>query len=152
MFELIKKWLKRPIVINFTVEPLSPDAAINVLRTERPITPEIAEAIKKSWPEFCKSKAVVLCPGVTLEQMSDEQLKDVGLVRIKSQTINIVVSEPTNLNSGIAKYLKNSAEHGKGRSIKSSDQFTVPLCHSCHFQFDTFQLGNRAESEVKRRR
>ena len=41
----------------------------------------------------------------------------------------------------------NSAKHGKGRSIKSSDQFTVSLCHSCHFQFDTFQLGNRAESE-----
>lgn len=82
MFELIKKWLKRPIVINFTVESLSPDAAINVLRTERPITPEIAEAIKKQWPEFCKSKAVVLCPGVALEQMTDEQLKDVGLMRV----------------------------------------------------------------------
>lgn len=41
----------------------------------------------------------------------------------------------------------NSAKHGKGRSIKSSDQFTVPLCHSCHHQFDTFQLGNRVESE-----
>lgn len=42
----------------------------------------------------------------------------------------------------------NSAKYGKGRSIKSSDQFTIPLCHSCHFQFDTFQLGNRAESEA----
>lgn len=42
----------------------------------------------------------------------------------------------------------NSAKHGKGRSIKSSDQFTVPLCHSCHHRFDTFQLGNRAESEA----
>ena len=42
----------------------------------------------------------------------------------------------------------NSAKHGKGRSIKSSDQFTVSLCHSCHFQFDTFQLGSRAESEA----
>jgi hypothetical protein len=83
MFELIKKWLKRPIVINFTVEPLSPDAAINVLRTERSITPEIAEAVKKSWPEFCKSKAVVLCPGVALEQMSDEQLKAIGLMRVE---------------------------------------------------------------------
>ena len=83
MFELIKKWLTRPIVVNFTVEPLSPDAAINVLRTEKPITPEIAKAIKKQWPEFCKSKAVVLCPGVKLEQMSDEQLKSIGLVRIK---------------------------------------------------------------------
>ena len=42
----------------------------------------------------------------------------------------------------------NSAKHGKGRSIKASDEFTVPLCHSCHFQFDTFQFGNRAESEA----
>lgn len=42
----------------------------------------------------------------------------------------------------------NSAKHGKGRSIKASDEFTVPLCHSCHFNFDTFQLGNRAESEA----
>ena len=42
----------------------------------------------------------------------------------------------------------NSAKHGKGRSIKASDAFTVPLCHSCHFQFDTFQLGNRVESEA----
>ena len=41
----------------------------------------------------------------------------------------------------------NSSKHGKGRGIKASDEFTVPLCHSCHFQFDTFQLGNRAESE-----
>lgn len=41
----------------------------------------------------------------------------------------------------------NSAKHGKGRSIKASDEFTVPLCHSCHHRFDTFQLGNRAESE-----
>lgn len=42
----------------------------------------------------------------------------------------------------------NSAKHGKGRSIKSSDQFTVPLCHSCHHRFDTFQLGSRVESEA----
>ena len=42
----------------------------------------------------------------------------------------------------------NSAKHGKGRSIKASDEFTVPLCQSCHHLFDTFQLGNRAESEA----
>ena len=42
----------------------------------------------------------------------------------------------------------NSAKHGKGRGIKASDLFTVPLCHSCHFKFDTFQLGDRAESEA----
>lgn len=42
----------------------------------------------------------------------------------------------------------NSAKHGKGRSIKASDEFTVPLCHSCHGKFDRFELGNRAESEA----
>ena len=42
----------------------------------------------------------------------------------------------------------NSAKHGKGRSIKSSDQYTIPLCFSCHHKFDTFQLGSRAESEA----
>ena len=42
----------------------------------------------------------------------------------------------------------NSAKHGKGRGIKADDNKTVCLCHSCHFQFDTFQLGNRAESEA----
>ena len=42
----------------------------------------------------------------------------------------------------------NSAKHGKGRSIKASDEFTVPLCHSCHGKFDRFELGNRDESEA----
>ena len=42
----------------------------------------------------------------------------------------------------------NSAKHGKGRSIKSSDLFTVPLCFKCHAAFDRFELGNRAESEA----
>lgn len=42
----------------------------------------------------------------------------------------------------------NSAKHGKGRSIKASDQFTIPLCATCHAAFDRFELGSRAESEV----
>lgn len=42
----------------------------------------------------------------------------------------------------------NSSKHGKGRSIKSSDQFTIPLCAICHAAFDRFELGNRAESEA----
>ena len=42
----------------------------------------------------------------------------------------------------------NSAKHGKGRSIKSSDQFTIPLCAICHAAFDRFELGNRAQSEA----
>lgn len=42
----------------------------------------------------------------------------------------------------------NSAKHGKGRSIKGSDQFTIPLCAICHAAFDRFELGNRTESEA----
>lgn len=41
----------------------------------------------------------------------------------------------------------NSAKHGKGRGIKASDQFTVPLCHKCHSDFDQYKLGNREQSE-----
>lgn len=110
MFELIKKWLKRPIVINFTVEPLSPDAAINVLKCEKQITPEIAKAVRDAWPKFHKSKAVVLCPGVTLEQLNDDQLKDIGLVRIGSNTVNIVINEPITPNTNITKFLKSNGE------------------------------------------
>ncbi|HAV5331747.1 TPA: hypothetical protein JI076_10365 [Acinetobacter baumannii] len=42
----------------------------------------------------------------------------------------------------------NSAKHGKGRSIKASDQFTIPLCFKCHAAFDRFELGTRPESEA----
>lgn len=42
----------------------------------------------------------------------------------------------------------NSSKHGKGRGIKASDEFTVPLCYSCHSQFDQFKLGTRQESEA----
>ena len=42
----------------------------------------------------------------------------------------------------------NSAKYGKGRGIKSSDLFVIPLCFKCHAAFDRFELGNRAESEA----
>ena len=42
----------------------------------------------------------------------------------------------------------NSSKHGKGRSIKASDEFTISLCFKCHAAFDRFELGNRAESEA----
>ena len=42
----------------------------------------------------------------------------------------------------------NSAKHGKGRGIKSSDLFVIPLCFKCHSAFDRFELGTRAESEA----
>ena len=41
----------------------------------------------------------------------------------------------------------NSAKHGKGRGIKASDLFVIPLCAICHAAFDRFELGSRAESE-----
>jgi hypothetical protein len=42
----------------------------------------------------------------------------------------------------------NSAKHGKGRGIKSSDLFVIPLCATCHAAFDRFELGNREQSEA----
>ena len=42
----------------------------------------------------------------------------------------------------------NSAKHGKGRGIKASDAFVIPLCFKCHAAFDRFELGNREESEA----
>ncbi|MBK6053892.1 DUF968 domain-containing protein [Acinetobacter baumannii] len=42
----------------------------------------------------------------------------------------------------------NSSKHGKGRGIKASDEFTVPLCAICHGLFDQFNLGTRQESEL----
>ena len=42
----------------------------------------------------------------------------------------------------------NLAKHGKGRGIKASDAFVIPLCATCHAAFDRFELGNRAESEA----
>ena len=42
----------------------------------------------------------------------------------------------------------NSSRDGKGRGIKSSDLFVIPLCFKCHAAFDRFELGNRAESEA----
>ncbi|MDQ8974648.1 DUF968 domain-containing protein [Acinetobacter johnsonii] len=43
----------------------------------------------------------------------------------------------------------NSAKYGKGRGIKSSDLFVIPLCATCHAAFDRFELGNREQSEAK---
>ena len=42
----------------------------------------------------------------------------------------------------------NSTKHGKGRGIKASDAFAIPLCFKCHAAFDRFELGNREQSEA----
>ena len=42
----------------------------------------------------------------------------------------------------------NWAEFGKSMGRKADDEYTVSLCRSCHYLLDTYQLGNRAESEA----
>jgi len=41
----------------------------------------------------------------------------------------------------------NWAEHGKGRGIKASDEFTAALCQSCHAQIDS---GAKLNKEQRR--
>lgn len=41
----------------------------------------------------------------------------------------------------------NWAEHGKGRGIKSSDEFTAALCQTCHTELDS---GARLSKEQRR--
>lgn len=42
----------------------------------------------------------------------------------------------------------NFSEHGKGRGIKADDRYTIPLCYSCHYEFDTYQ--GRAREQAKK--
>ncbi|MEG2269234.1 MAG: hypothetical protein RSC68_33510 [Acinetobacter sp.] len=42
----------------------------------------------------------------------------------------------------------NFGEHGKGRSIKADDKFTIPLCHSCHRWFDGYFQLTREQSKA----
>lgn len=41
----------------------------------------------------------------------------------------------------------NWAEHGKGRGIKASDEFTAALCQACHMELDS---GARLSKEQRR--
>ena len=41
----------------------------------------------------------------------------------------------------------NSSKHGKGKGIKADDQFTIPLCHSCHSNFDQYTTMGKEESK-----
>lgn len=41
----------------------------------------------------------------------------------------------------------NFGIHGKAKSMKADDCYTIPLCHKCHGQFDKFDMGmNHDES------
>jgi len=41
----------------------------------------------------------------------------------------------------------NWAEHGKGRGIKASDEYTAALCQTCHTELDS---GARLNKEQRR--
>lgn len=125
MFEAIKKWFKRPIVINFTVESLNSGSGLNVIKTDSHITPEVAEAVRKAWTEFGNFKVTVLGPHAKLEQLSDADLRAIGLIRADFGVLEYpgpsTISQEgiwlldkceraikLNPNSDIAKYLKDS--------------------------------------------
>ncbi|OTG65823.1 DUF968 domain-containing protein [Acinetobacter silvestris] len=42
----------------------------------------------------------------------------------------------------------NFAKHGKGRGIKASDEFTIPLCVGCHQWLDQYHSMSRYESKA----
>lgn len=42
----------------------------------------------------------------------------------------------------------NMAEHGKGRGIKASDQFTAALCFACHHDLDVGHQLSKKEKQT----
>jgi hypothetical protein len=42
----------------------------------------------------------------------------------------------------------NMAQHGKGRSIKASDEYTAALCMSCHYDIDQGTKWSKAERQL----
>lgn len=83
MFEAIKKWFKRPVVINITYEAVPNDTKLGVLTTPNHIDADQARMIREYWSNFNKDfKVVVLSDGISLQALSDDDLKAVGLVRI----------------------------------------------------------------------
>lgn len=41
----------------------------------------------------------------------------------------------------------NQSKHGKGRSIKASDEFTAALCQSCHHEIDQGHTLTKTERD-----
>ena len=42
----------------------------------------------------------------------------------------------------------NFSEHGKGKGIKADDEYTIPLCHTCHADFDQYRYMTREQSKA----
>lgn len=43
----------------------------------------------------------------------------------------------------------NFSEHGKGRSIKADDKYTIPLCVVCHGRLDRYEMGMSRDESVR---
>lgn len=42
----------------------------------------------------------------------------------------------------------NWHEHGKSKGIKADDEYTIPLCHTCHADFDQYRHMTREQSKA----
>ncbi|UZA04109.1 hypothetical protein [Moraxella bovis] len=42
----------------------------------------------------------------------------------------------------------NWGEFGKGMGTKSDDEYTIPLCRACHFDFDTYADMEREKAQA----
>ena len=82
MFNLVKSWFKRPVVINFNVETIPDDAKVCVLTTQRELSKAELEAIQSQLSGFTGLKFVIISKGVdSLQALSSEDLKAIGLIR-----------------------------------------------------------------------
>jgi hypothetical protein len=82
-------FFKRPIVINFIVEQVHPDSTIAVIKTQEYMSAEIAQAVIKAWErQDFKQKAIVVDKSLSIESLTDEDLKRLGLMRIPNETTN----------------------------------------------------------------
>lgn len=88
MFNLIKAWFKRPVVINFNVETIPDDAKVCVLTTTHNPTKELIKQIESQLLSFTGLKSVVLGgDGQSLQTLNDEDLKAIGLIRISKLVV-----------------------------------------------------------------
>ena len=71
-------------------------------------------------------------------------------LRSKKHLQNVASLDCQNCGSGeqVQAAHSNWAEHGKGRGIKASDEFTAALCYICHAELDQGMSLSRQERRV----
>ena len=43
----------------------------------------------------------------------------------------------------------NFGIHGKGKGVKAGDEYTLPMCQSCHSKFDKYEMGMNREQSLE---